>query len=74
MIRQYHYNAWPDHGRPSSALPIIRMVERIGDHRKRHDIPVIVHCSAGCGRTGTIIAIDFARAILLSARGKDVPR
>ena len=58
--------AWPDHGRPTSATPIIRMIEMFREHRKRHDIPFVVHCSAGCGRTGTIIAIDYARIMLLS--------
>lgn len=66
VIRQFHYTAWPDHGRPTSATPIIRMIEMFREHRKRHDIPFVIHCSAGCGRTGTIIAIDFARTMLMS--------
>ena len=66
VIRQYHYNAWPDHGRPSSPTPIIRMIEMLRYYRKTVDIPVVVHCSAGCGRTGTILAIDIARSMLLS--------
>lgn len=65
VIRQFHYTAWPDHGRPDSATPIIRMIEMFREHRKRHDIPFAIHCSAGCGRTGTIIAIDFARTMLI---------
>ncbi|XP_003383058.2 PREDICTED: tyrosine-protein phosphatase non-receptor type 12-like [Amphimedon queenslandica] len=65
VIRQFHYTAWPDHGRPESATPIIRMIEMFREHRKRHDIPFAIHCSAGCGRTGTIIAIDFARTMLI---------
>ena len=69
VIRQFHYTAWPDHGRPDSATPIIRMIEMFREHRKRHDIPFAIHCSAGCGRTGTIIAIDFARTMLMTKVG-----
>jgi len=66
QIRQYHYTAWPDHGKPASPEPIIRMIEMLKDHRKRMDVPIVVHCSAGCGRTGTILAVDIARDMLLS--------
>ena len=65
-IQQYHYNAWPDHLKPTAVFPIIRMIEVIHKDRQRKEVPIVVHCSAGCGRTGTIIAIDILREIILN--------
>jgi tyrosine-protein phosphatase non-receptor type 12/18/22 len=65
-MRQYHYNAWPDHLKPTAVYPIIRMIEVVHEQRTRHEVPIVVHCSAGCGRTGTIIAIDILRSIILN--------
>nr|XP_034322789.1 receptor-type tyrosine-protein phosphatase kappa-like isoform X3 [Crassostrea gigas] len=57
-ITQYHYTAWPDHGIPEPLCLLL-----FHDHVTRtqngiHTGPVLVHCSAGIGRTGTYIAID----------------
>ena len=49
-IRQYHYNAWPDHGKPDSPDPIIKMIEMINNYRKRTDVPLVVHCRLSGGR------------------------
>ena len=65
-MRQYHYNAWPDHLKPTAVYPIIRMIEVVHEQRTRHEVPIVVHCSAGCGQTGTIIAIDILRSIILN--------
>ncbi|CAI8031702.1 Tyrosine-protein phosphatase non-receptor type 12 [Geodia barretti] len=65
QIRQYHYSSWPDHGRPAEPQPVLRMINMMHDYRKRLDVPLLVHCSAGCGRTGTIIAIDIARSMII---------
>ena len=55
-IRQYHYNAWPDHGKPDSPDPILRMIEMMNDYRKQPEVPIVVHCrwvgvalQGGCG-------------------------
>ncbi|XP_056003192.1 receptor-type tyrosine-protein phosphatase mu-like [Ostrea edulis] len=56
-IVQFHYTRWPDHGTPNPLNLVIF-------HRHfRHKIepsqhPMLVHCSAGIGRTGTFIALD----------------
>ncbi|CAD5111750.1 DgyrCDS1029 [Dimorphilus gyrociliatus] len=59
-VRQYHYTAWPDKGVPEFPTSLLEFREFI---RKQDDIygnasPLIVHCSAGVGRTGTFILID----------------
>ncbi|XP_048748561.2 receptor-type tyrosine-protein phosphatase mu-like isoform X3 [Ostrea edulis] len=55
-ITQYHYTAWPDHGTPEeiSLIQFHRAV--LKTHQRRS--PLLVHCSAGVGRTGTFIALD----------------
>ncbi|XP_068953342.1 receptor-type tyrosine-protein phosphatase H, partial [Petaurus breviceps papuanus] len=59
-VRQFHYTVWPDHGVPRSPDPLLAFQALL---RKWLDQslgggPPIVHCSAGVGRTGTLIALD----------------
>ncbi|KAJ1891643.1 hypothetical protein LPJ66_006803 [Kickxella alabastrina] len=62
-VTQLHYTEWPDHGVPQSPLPMLRMMQELrSDISPNPEIPVIVHCSAGVGRTGTFIIIDSALA------------
>ncbi|XP_056002717.1 receptor-type tyrosine-protein phosphatase mu-like isoform X2 [Ostrea edulis] len=55
-ITQFHYTAWPDHGTPEEAglIQFHRAVNKI----YRPGNPLLVHCSAGVGRTGTYIGLD----------------
>ena len=58
-VTHMYYTAWPDHGVPCNAMSVISFVHRV---RKEHpaclDLPLLVHCSAGVGRTGTFILLD----------------
>jgi netrin-G3 ligand len=62
---QYHYTTWPDHGVPSSTAALGGMIRKIRVARGPGGTcdavkgPMLVHCSAGVGRTGTLIAIDI---------------
>lgn len=67
-ICQFHYTTWPDHGVPDSVQPILELVRLVRDVQPAEDKPILVHCSAGCGRTGTICCIDFVWGML--KRGK----
>ncbi|XP_032750371.1 receptor-type tyrosine-protein phosphatase H [Rattus rattus] len=59
-VRQFHYVAWPDHGVPYSPDPLLAFQKLLRQwlDQTMDGGPPIVHCSAGVGRTGTLIALD----------------
>ncbi|VDK45080.1 unnamed protein product [Anisakis simplex] len=64
-IEQLHFTEWPDHGCPQSEENVLKMIELFDKmHTEKPKKPVLVHCSAGCGRTGTIIAANVIREII----------
>ncbi|KAI3617747.1 hypothetical protein CBS9595_003656 [Malassezia furfur] len=57
-VHQFQYLGWPDHSVPDSADELLALSARAEAARGAHDGPIVVHCSAGIGRTGTQIIID----------------
>ncbi|KFM68304.1 Tyrosine-protein phosphatase non-receptor type 12, partial [Stegodyphus mimosarum] len=63
-VYQFHYTSWPDHGVPDSVQPILELVRLMRNCQPSETVPIVIHCSAGCGRTGTICAVDYVWACL----------
>lgn len=58
------YVGWPDHGVPDSPGLFLRFTERVRELRQDTTVPVIVHCSAGIGRTGVLILMETAMCLI----------
>ncbi|XP_023281614.1 tyrosine-protein phosphatase non-receptor type 5-like, partial [Seriola lalandi dorsalis] len=61
-LQQYWYTSWPDQKTPDKAPPLLELVQEV--ERAREEAPpssgpIIVHCSAGIGRTGCFIATSI---------------
>ncbi|XP_040583036.1 receptor-type tyrosine-protein phosphatase epsilon isoform X1 [Lepeophtheirus salmonis] len=69
FVTQIHLTSWPDHGVPESTFPLLETCRIIRYSRKHLEnefidpeyssSPICVHCSAGVGRTGTLIAVHM---------------
>lgn len=76
-VCHYWFKGWPDHGVPTTQtgefetgsliemLKAVRKKRALADKRKS---PLAIHCSAGVGRTGTLIVIDY---MITAIRFKD---
>nr|XP_055059723.1 receptor-type tyrosine-protein phosphatase mu-like isoform X2 [Misgurnus anguillicaudatus] len=58
-ISQFHFTGWPDHGVPYHATGLLGFVRRVKAKSPTNAGPIVVHCSAGAGRTGCFIVIDI---------------
>uniref|UniRef100_A0A3P8Y7F9 protein-tyrosine-phosphatase n=1 Tax=Esox lucius TaxID=8010 RepID=A0A3P8Y7F9_ESOLU len=58
VLKHYWYTSWPDHKTPDSAQPLLQLMGDVEEDRAAAGAPgpVIIHCSAGIGRTGCFIA------------------
>uniref|UniRef100_A0A674HDU8 protein-tyrosine-phosphatase n=1 Tax=Taeniopygia guttata TaxID=59729 RepID=A0A674HDU8_TAEGU len=60
-VKHYWYTSWPDHKTPDSAQPLLQLILDVEEDRLESlgRGPVVVHCSAGIGRTGCFIATSI---------------
>ncbi|XP_078249485.1 tyrosine-protein phosphatase non-receptor type 22 isoform X11 [Pogona vitticeps] len=63
-VYHFHYKCWPDHDVPSSINPILQLIWEMRCYQAHSEVPICVHCSAGCGRTGVICALDYTWSLL----------
>lgn len=57
-VIQYHYLVWKDFMAPDNPAGILKFIRRVNDQYSLDKGPLLVHCSAGVGRTGTLVALD----------------
>ncbi|NWU60325.1 PTN5 phosphatase, partial [Pterocles burchelli] len=76
-LKHYWYTSWPDQKTPDQAPPLLQLVlevEEAMQSAEEKNAPVIVHCSAGIGRTGCFIATSVCCKQLKSEGIVDILR
>lgn len=60
------YIAWPDHGVPESPTDFLTFTDHVRELRQScsSESPVVVHCSAGIGRTGVLVLMETALCLM----------
>ncbi|XP_073418293.1 receptor-type tyrosine-protein phosphatase T-like [Dendrobates tinctorius] len=71
-VEQLQYLEWPDHGVPRTPSGLVQLVEQMNRCNTPGSGPVIVHCSAGIGRTGTFVALDILLKMAQAVRKVNV--
>ncbi|XP_041722501.1 receptor-type tyrosine-protein phosphatase epsilon isoform X2 [Coregonus clupeaformis] len=58
LVTQLHFTSWPDFGVPFSPIGMLKFLKKVKTVNPSYAGSIVVHCSAGVGRTGTFIVID----------------
>uniref|UniRef100_A0A8C5R4Q3 protein-tyrosine-phosphatase n=1 Tax=Leptobrachium leishanense TaxID=445787 RepID=A0A8C5R4Q3_9ANUR len=76
-LKHFWYTSWPDQKTPDQAPPLLKLVqdvEEVIQCTEHNDGPIVVHCSAGIGRTGCFIATSILCKQLKSEGTVDILR
>ncbi|XP_072516603.1 receptor-type tyrosine-protein phosphatase C isoform X4 [Salminus brasiliensis] len=68
-VTHIQFTSWPDHGVPGEPGLLLKLRRRVNSFKNFFSGPIVIHCSAGVGRTGTYIGID-AMIESLEAEGR----
>ena len=77
IIYHYHFVSWPDHGIPNDAGNVLSFLCEVNSRHEQFKMEglnpgsIVVHCSAGIGRTGTFIIVDILLHLIIK-QGFDV--
>uniref|UniRef100_A0A7E4WCT3 protein-tyrosine-phosphatase n=1 Tax=Panagrellus redivivus TaxID=6233 RepID=A0A7E4WCT3_PANRE len=74
-ITHLHFTNWPDFGVPDRTAPFLEFLEKSNDavESTGNDLPIIVHCSAGIGRSGAFVVADALITHLKQVQGLQTP-
>ncbi|CAH1242919.1 PTPRA [Branchiostoma lanceolatum] len=71
-ITQFQFLGWPDFGAPRNPAELLKFHQKVMTSITPRDRPIVVHCSAGVGRTGTFITMDAMLAMMAEEGKVDV--
>ncbi|XP_025129978.2 receptor-type tyrosine-protein phosphatase epsilon isoform X7 [Bubalus bubalis] len=72
LVCQLHFTSWPDFGVPFTPIGMLKFLKKVRTLNPAHAGPIVVHCSAGVGRTGTFIVIDAMMDMMHAEQKVDV--
>ncbi|XP_041357061.1 receptor-type tyrosine-protein phosphatase epsilon-like isoform X2 [Gigantopelta aegis] len=59
VVKHFHYTSWPDRGVPTDIASLVEFYIKVDKTAAHNSDPLVVHCSAGIGRTGTFLALAY---------------
>ncbi|CAH1243113.1 PTPRA [Branchiostoma lanceolatum] len=71
-VTQFHFTGWPDFGLPRSPMGLLKFRKTVKSALTPNCRPIVVHCSAGVGRTGTFITVDAMLDMIKEEQKVDV--
>ncbi|XP_061412403.1 receptor-type tyrosine-protein phosphatase alpha-like isoform X1 [Lethenteron reissneri] len=72
LVTQFHFTSWPDFGVPFTPIGMLKFLKKVKTSNPSYSGPIVVHCSAGVGRTGTFIVIDAMLDMIQAEQRVDV--
>uniref|UniRef100_A0A672Z6I7 Receptor-type tyrosine-protein phosphatase n=1 Tax=Sphaeramia orbicularis TaxID=375764 RepID=A0A672Z6I7_9TELE len=72
LVTQFHFTSWPDFGVPFTPIGMLKFLKKVKTCNPQYAGAIVVHCSAGVGRTGTFIVIDAMLDMMIAERKVDV--
>uniref|UniRef100_A0A6I8P1R3 Receptor-type tyrosine-protein phosphatase alpha n=1 Tax=Ornithorhynchus anatinus TaxID=9258 RepID=A0A6I8P1R3_ORNAN len=72
LVTQFHFTSWPDFGVPFTPIGMLKFLKKVKTCNPQYAGAIVVHCSAGVGRTGTFVVIDAMLDMMATEKKVDV--